>query len=271
MGMFDTQSDIKDGQNLTEKAVKVLSDKGILDPRVYDPNIQFRGTTTPMKSMEYATAYVDKASPGIVNLVKPSYKTLWANPMDSNTIAHEVEHSLAHTGGAELNQNRNRGDVLLDNYAMLRNKKIDKTDKEYYTPLGAFFDRASNKDIGAYLKKNYGVDTFYLGARGADSMMLPAHYEELASDLGAAMKNSKKDVFADPFLQQKLFNNDPYLMEAVRSTLHVEPRMDAKDPQRMTAYPQNVDRYKKLIEKRMKEGGSVPMPDNYSDGNWKLI
>jgi hypothetical protein len=263
--------DIKDNQDLTEKAVKVLSDKGILNPRVYDPNIKFRGTTNPMKSMEYATAYVDKAEPGIVNLVKPSWRTLWGNPMDSNTLAHEVEHSLAHTAGAELNQNRNRGDVLLENYAMLRDKKADKNSSEHYKPLGEFFDRASNKDIGAHLKKHYGVDTFYLGTRGADAMMRPADYEELASDLGSAMKNSKKNIFADPFLQKKLFNNDPYLMEAVRSTLHVEPRMDAKDPQRLTAHSKNVDRYKKLIEKGMKKGGSVTMPDNYSDGNWKLI
>ena len=262
---------INDKQDLTEEAVKILSDKGILDPRVYDPNIQFRGTANPMQSMEYSTAYVDKAAPETVNLVKPSYRTLWNNPMDSHTLAHEVEHSLAHTGGAELNQNRNRGDVLLDNYAMLLGTKTTKNDKEYYKPLGEFFDRATNKNIGAHLKKHYGVDTSYLGARGADSMMRPADYEELASDLGSAMKNSKKDMFADPYLQQKLFNNDPYLMEAIRSTLHVEPRLDAKDPQRLTAYPKNVDRYKKLLGKQMSEGGAVTMPENYSDGNWKLI
>jgi hypothetical protein len=92
----------------------------------------------------------------------------------------------------------------------------------------------------------------------------PSEYEELAADLGSAMKNGKKDVFADPFLQKNLFNNDPYLMEAVRSTLHIEPRMDAKDLQRLTPYPQNIDRFKKLL--KYSQGGSVE-----NAGNKKLI
>ena len=95
-------------------------------------------------------------------------------------------------------------------------------------------------------------------------MLTTSDYEELASDLGAASKIGKKDVFADPYLQKHLFNNDPYLMESIRSTLNVEPRMDAKDPQRLTAFPENVTKYQKMI--KYSQGGQIE-----NAGNKKLI
>ena len=267
-GFFGPTSEIKDKQDLTEDAAKILASKGIVDPRVYDRNIKFLGAANPPEDLKYAHAFVNKTEPGIVNLVKSSWKNLWDNPLNSHTLAHEVEHSLAHTGGKGLDERRARGHVLMDNYASLKGygKRDDgKFDENYYKPLLDFIDNAKNRKIGTHLKKHYGVDTGYLGASGAENMFVrPSEYEELAADLGSAMKHGKKDVFADPFLQKNLFNNDPYLMEAVRSTLHIEPRMDAKDLQRLTPYPQNIDRFKKML--KYAQGGYIE-----TAGNKKLI
>lgn len=266
-GFFGPSSKIADKEDLTEDAVKILASKGIADPRVYDRNLKFQGSTNPPKGLEYANAFVAKAEPGTVGLVKPSWKTLWDNPLNPHVLAHEVEHSLAYTGGAGVDAKTSRGDIFSANYAALTgNKEVapGKRTADYFKPISAFMENAKNKSIGAHLKKHYGVDTSYLGAAGADRMLYPSEYEELAADLGSAMKIGKKDVFADPFLQKHLFNNDPYLMEAVRSTLHVESRLDAKDLQRLTAYPQNVDRFKKMI--KYSQGGYVE-----NAGNRKLI
>jgi hypothetical protein len=241
-GLFGSTN--QNQRNMTEEATRVLGSMGMVDPRVYNPNIQFQGVATPTNEMNYATAYVQRNQPSTVNLVDPRFQNLFANPLNPNTLAHEVEHSLAYTGGAELNANRNRGNVFLENYASLVGKDVNP-----YATLGSFIQNASNRDVGAYLKKNYGVNTKYLGASGADAMISPKDYEELAADLGAVMKTGKKDVFADPFLQKNLFNNDPFLMEAVRSTLNVEPRMDAKDLPRMMAQPKNIEHFQKLINK----------------------
>jgi hypothetical protein len=239
-GLFGSKK--QNQQNMTEEAAKVFANTGMIDPRVYNPNIRFQSQTNPIQGMEYATAYVPRANPNIVNLVEPRFQNLFSNPLASNTLTHELEHSLAYTGGAELNKTRNRGDVFLDNYVSLVGK-----DANAYKTFGSFLDNASNRNVGKHLEKNYGVKTNYLGASGADPMMQTSDYEELVADLGTAMKTGKKDVFSDPFLQKYLFNNDPYLMEAVRSTLNVEPRMDAKDLPRLTAQPKNVQRFQKLI------------------------
>ena len=229
-------------QDMNEEAARVFANTGMIDPRVYNPNIRFQSQNNPVQGMEYATAYVPLANPNIVNLVEPRFQNLFSNPLASNTLTHELEHSLAYTSGAELSKKRNRGDVFLDNYTSLVGK-----DANPYKIFGSFLDNASNRDVGEHLRKNYGIKTSYLGASGADPMIQTSDYEELVADLGAAMKTGKKDVFSDPFLQKNLFNNDPYLMEAVRSTLNVEPRMDAKDLPRLTAQPKNVQRFQKLI------------------------
>jgi len=231
-------------QDMTEEAARVFANTGMIDPRVYNPNIRFQGVQTPTNEMNYSTAYVQRNQPSVVNLVQPRLQNLFANSLSPSTLTHELEHSLAYTGGAELSKERNHGNVFVDNYASLVGKNVDP-----YKSLGSFIQNASNRDVGEHLRRNYGIDTNYLGASGADKMFSPADYEELAADLGAAMKTGKKDVFADPFLQKNLFNNDPFLMEAVRSTLNVEPRMDAKDLQRMMAQPKNVERFQKLINK----------------------
>ena len=231
-------------QDMTEEAAKVFANTGMIDPRVYNPNIRFQTQPNPPEDMKYATAYVPFANTGTVNLVPPRFQNLFANPLASNTLTHELEHSLAYTGGAELSKKRNRGDVFIDNYASLVGKDVNP-----YKTFGSFLQNAMNRDIGLHLKKMYGINTNYLGASGADPMIKTSDYEELAADLGAAMKTGKKDVFADPFLQKNLFNNDPYLMEAVRSTLNIEPRMDAKDLPRMKAQSKNVERFQKLINK----------------------
>jgi hypothetical protein len=230
-------------QDMTEEAARVFANTGMVDPRVYNPNIRFQTQTNPPEEMRFATAYVPFANTGTVNLVPPRLQNLFANPLAPSTLTHELEHSLAYTGGAELNKT-NRGNLFLDNYNNLVGEKADP-----YKPFFKFIENAANKDVGAHLKRNYGVDTFYLGGIGAEKMWRPIDYEELAADLGAAMKTGKKDIFADPFLQKNLFNNDPYLMETIRSTLNVEPRMDAKDLPRLKAQPKNVERFQKLINK----------------------
>ena len=242
---------IKDKSDLTGAAVAELSKKGMSDPRLVAPSVKFEGTRNP--EMKHASAYVMMDDPANIRLVNPRFSTLFANPLDPSTLAHEVEHSMAVSGGAGITNRYTRGDVLMDNYATLTGKKSNyKENPDYYEPLTSFIENAQNPKIKGHLKRNYGADTNYLGGLGSKQMFRPSDYEELAADLGAAMKIGKKDIFADPFLQKNLFNNDPYLMEAVRSTLNVEPRADAKDLQRLTAYPQNIDRFKNLIRKRAK-------------------
>jgi hypothetical protein len=72
--------------------------------------------------------------------------------------------------------------------------------------------------------------------------------EELASDLGSVQSVSKKDIYSDPYLQRKLFNNDPHMMEAYRSIVN-QYKMDAKDPTPYTSYKENIPRYQGLIDK----------------------
>jgi len=252
---------IKDKSDLTEAAVAELSKKGMSDPRLVAPSVKFEGTRNP--EMKHASAYVMMDDPANIRLVNPRFSTLFANPLDPSTLAHEVEHSMAVSGGAGITNRYTRGDVLMDNYATLTGKKSNyKENPDYYEPLTSFIENAQNPKIKRHLKRNYGADTNYLGGLGSNQMFRPSDYEELAADLGSAMKIGKKDIFADPFLQKNLFNNDPYLMEAVRSTLNVEPRADAKDLQRLTAYPQNIDRFKNLLVKRAKgsseEGEAAP-------------
>ena len=245
-----------DSKDMTDQAVKVLTGTGMVDPRVYNSGIKFQQSSAPTAGdLQYSTAYVQPESSGIVNLVNPGFKNLWADPLNKDTLTHELEHSLAYSSGAELGAKKNRGDVLVNNYASLvgSNDPVNK-----YKPLAQFISNASNRDIGQHLAKNYNYKPNYLGASGADKMLSARDYEELASDLGAAMKVGKKDVFADPFLQKHLFNNDPYLMESVRSTLNIEPRMDAKDPQRLTAFPENVTKYKEMIKNA--KGGLIDKP-----------
>jgi hypothetical protein len=112
-------------QNMTEEAAKILGERGMVDPRIYNPNIQFQGVSTPTNEMNYATAYVQRNQPSTINLVDPRFQNLFSNPLNPNTLAHEVEHSLAYTGGSELNAKRNRGDVFLDNYISLAGKDVN--------------------------------------------------------------------------------------------------------------------------------------------------
>lgn len=265
-GIFDlfTSASSKEDKDLTPEAIAALAREGIIDPRVYDPNLRFVQPSNPIST---APAYVETAKPEVVNLRKPSFRTLWEDPLKATTLAHEVEHSLVKTGGAGL-KDTTRGDILLDNYAALTGRKVDQQDPKYYSPLLKLFERAANPEIRSYLKSKYNVTPGYLGTMLAERFFKPGDYEEVAADLGAIMKISKKDLYADPFLQKKLFNNDPYLMEAVRSTLHVEPRLDAKDPERLTAYKENVERYKKLLQQTEKnaKGGAINLPENYRKG-----
>ena len=265
-GIFDLFKSVssKEDKDLTPEAIAVLAKQGIIDPRVYDPNLRFVQPSNPIST---APAYVETDKPEVVNLRKPSFRTLWEDPLKATTLSHEVEHALVKTGGAGL-KDTTRGDILLANYAALTGNKAKENEPAYYKPLTKLFERAANPEIRSYLKSKYNVTPGYLGTMLAERFLMPKDYEEVAADLGAAMKVSKKDLYADPFLQKKLFNNDPYLMEAVRSTLHVEPRLDAKDPERLTAYKENVERYKKLLQQTEKKskGGAVNLPENYCKG-----
>jgi len=252
-----------DRGSLTDQAVNILRSGGMMDPRKWGTNIKFSEAINIPADMEYATAYVPLAAPSNVKIVEPRWQNLWENSMNKDTLAHEVEHSLAYTGGRELgpddftrkmggtDMGRKRSDVLLDAFDKLTGgvesgKKFKSV--EYYKPIAQLFQRAANKKIGEHIKRKYGIDPTYLGSGVSGDWTSDFMYEELAADLGMIMNSSKKNIFEDPFLQKELFNNDPRLMEAVRATLHVEPRMDAKDPQRLTAYPQNVEKFQSLID-----------------------
>ena len=265
-GLFGEQID--PGADYTQQAVDALAVKGISDPRLFNPNMTFLGTAPESKlgDSQFSDAFVRLANPNQVNLVKPNFRNAYTSPLDVDTLAHEVEHSLAYTGGSQLGSlgTKTRGDVFVKNYNAL--KGFDPRSNEYSAqPLLDFYNRATQPEIGSYLKKNYGFDPTYIGSN-KKSQSNPIFYEELASDLGAAAKIGKKNIFEDSYLQKNLFNNDPELMEAVRSTLYVEPRMDARDLQRLTAYPENVDTFKKMLKKS--NGGSV---DKTIQGNSKLI
>jgi hypothetical protein len=140
-------------QNMTEEAARVFANTGMIDPRVYNPNIRFQGVQTPTNEMNYSTAYVQTNQPSVVNLVQPRLQNLFANPLAPSTLTHELEHSLAYTGGAELSKERNRGDVFIDNYASLVGKDVNP-----YKTFGSFLQNAMNRDIGLHLKKMYGIN-----------------------------------------------------------------------------------------------------------------
>ena len=56
-------------QDMTEEAARVFANTGMIDPRVYNPNIRFQTQTNPPEEMRFATAYVPFANTGTVNLV----------------------------------------------------------------------------------------------------------------------------------------------------------------------------------------------------------
>lgn len=252
-------------QDYTDIAAEILSKSGIVDPRVYDKNIQFKGVA-PSESARGLVAYVEPhINPRATNLVAPNWSTLWENPLTPVTLAHETEHKLAYSGGAELNKLNNRGLNLLDNYWKLKNTSFDAvSDETKFKPWMDLSERASNTELKKHIRDKYGLALAYIGNDSGPRKYFPRHFEEIAADLGTLSKLSRKDIFADPVLQEKLFGNDPYLMEAVRASINVEPRMDAKDLQRLTAYPQNVERFKKMLRKA--SGGAVSLPDEFRRG-----
>lgn len=282
---FNRAPEVVPGADMTEASVKVLGSKGIVDPRTINPKTSFRGV--PYDWNNYFNAHVSPTAPNQINLARIGYGLdAIENPMTPHTLAHELSHSMAYAGGSELHPvKRNRGDVFRDNYGL-----ASGADRPAQTmAMFEFYQRASDPKILEHIRKNYGVRPSYLGNKEVANSMSSMTYEELAADLTSAMKISKKDIFEDPFLVKNLFNNDPYLMAAVNSTLHVEPRMDAKDPQRLTLNRGLVEKYKsRLDDERRKQnradrnavsiggtrkraGGSVDMPDGYSQGRWKLI
>ena len=305
IGSFFTSSpEVVPGSDMSDAVASILTKQGISDPRIGNPNLSFRGVETPWKELRKNPflASVDPSNPNVINLNRVGYGIdALENPMNSHTLAHEISHSQAYSGGSELATNaygtgRSRGDVLLDNYYLASGVAKPKGDtiedriaSHESGPLGVIFKNIKNTELKSHLKKNYGINSSYIGHR--DSNRYGAKdYEEIAADLTSAMQNGKKDIFEDPFLVKNLFNNDPYLMAAVSSTLNVGPRMDAKDPPRLSLNTGLVGKYKAAIEKwkdaakrdeidrdslggkkKYASGGSVQMPQEYSQGNWKLI
>lgn len=260
--LFSRSPEVVPG-DMTPEAVRILQSKGIVDPRVYDPKLQFIGKRADPG--DFNKAYVQPKDPSAVYLNKQGWGVdALENPMDSHTLAHEVSHSQAYSGGAELTDARGRNNVLRDNYAQLAGLDKAKYSDIQKATVGALRTNLSDPKMQQYFKKVYGIDSSYMG----DSVPYGTNaYEEIASDLSSAMVNSKKNIFADPYLIKNLFNNDPHLMEAVRSTLNTEPRMDARDPQRFSVSPGNVEKYKALIASgEVKASAPVPVDEKYFKG-----
>lgn len=282
---FSRAPEVVPGADMTEASVKVLGSKGIVDPRTINPKTSFRGV--PYDWNNYFTAHVSPTAPNQINLARMGYGLdAIEHPMTPHTLAHELSHSMAYAGGSELDPvKRNRADVFRDNYGLASGADRKMQTRE----MLRFYERASDPKILEHIRKNYGIRPSYLGNSEIAYRSSPMVYEELAADLTSAMKVGKKDIFEDPFLVKNLFNNNPYLMAAVNSTLHVEPRLDAKDPPRLTLNRGLIEKYKSMLDaERHKQnrdsrnaesiggthkraGGSVDMPDEYSQGRWKLI
>ena len=94
-GFFGPSSKIKDQQDLTEDAARILKSKGMVDPRVYDPNIKFKGVTAPPEGLKYAHAFVNRDEPGLVNLVKSSLKMIAISTNSDYLLFGGVELPLA--------------------------------------------------------------------------------------------------------------------------------------------------------------------------------
>jgi hypothetical protein len=310
LGSFFTSSpEVVPDSDMSDAAVSVLAKQGIADPRIGNPNLTFRGVETPWKELKKNPflASVESSKPDVIRLNRVGYGLdALENPMNSHTLAHEVSHSQAYSGGKELEINeygtgRSRGDVLLDNYylasgvAKPRGDTYEERDAARKAmlgksgPLGVIFKNIQNPKLKSHLKKNYHINSSYIGDPNSIRYG-PMDYEEIAADLTSAMQHGKKDIFEDPFLVKNLFNNDPYLMAAVSSTLNAGPRMDAKDPPRFSLNTGLADKYKAAIakwetaarkderdrvslggKKKYASGGAIQMPQEYSQGNLRLI
>jgi hypothetical protein len=258
MGIFDylfgkedqnSPNYINEGQDYTQQAVNTLSNAGITDPRIYNPNLQFTGREKSYDNDRSVRAWIDREEdPYRVNVVRPAFGE--SNPLkDPYAMQHEVEH-IGKSGkfttervgpNLEYPIDVDRNVIMRDNYAELTGLPKKEADKKIFD----FARRALNYDVGAHIKENYGVSPAYIGSKASPGMN---SIEELASDLGSIQSVSKKDIYSDPYLQRKLFNNDPHMMEAYRSIVN-QYKMDAKDPTPYTAYKENIPRYQGLIDK----------------------
>jgi hypothetical protein len=258
-------SEYQEGNDITEKMINKLP----YDPRVGNKGLQdlkyMVGAPPADLEAGHATlAYVDpRENPHQVNVMEPQANAYWKKP-NKALVAHELEHTVSP---------QKRHDLLAKNYAILHGEDpnakdfdLDKWHKKSTDVL--MMNAASNPDLYSHMATKYEAP-IYIGKNG----LLPTRnrYEEIAADLGAAQRLSKTNMYADPYLQKNLFNNDPRLMEAVASTLRTEPQMDPRDLAPFTAYPQNVNTYQNLIKqnqilesreaaKNMKTGGFIDKP-----------
>jgi len=265
---------ITEGKDLTQQATNTLNNAGITDPRIYNPDLKYVGRENVYEGGSPGVkAWVQpNDNPNIVNLVKPTVWDLYKSPLDNPYILqHEAEH-MGKSGktisermpyGTDLVSPVDRQELITKNYANL----TGLSDDEAYKKVMQFTKNALSHGVGSHIKDNYGVEPAYIGSRREPGI---SSLEEVAADLGAIQSLSKKDIFADPVLQKKLFNNDPHLMEAYRSITN-QHKMDAKDLTPYTAYKENIPRYQELIDQntvKKAKGGAIDKPIN---GGSRLI
>jgi len=187
------------------------------------------------------------------------------DPSPTHVRAHEMEHVLANQSLEDASELNTMWDKMTDS---LRNYKSSRA-----FVVNRLIEHAP------YLQKEWGLNpkAVETGYFSKNVLKRPDKenflYEQLAS-LSALEQAKNKKLTEDPYVRKYILNTPAQRETYDALTGLRQTRLDAKDLPPHTRQP---ERMKPTFLEMLREGnwfaqgGSVPMPDNYSDGSWKLI
>jgi hypothetical protein len=183
----------------------------------------------------------------------------------SHVRAHEMEHVLANQSLGDLSKLNSMWDKMTDS---LHNYKSSRA-----FVVNRLIEHAP------YLQKEWGLDqaAAETGYFSKGVLKRPDKqnflYEQLAS-LSALEQAKNKKLTEDPYVRKYILTTPEQRETYDALTGLRQTRLDAKDLPPHTRQP---ERMKPTFLEMLREGnwfaqgGSVSMPDNYSEGSWKLI
>jgi hypothetical protein len=187
------------------------------------------------------------------------------DPNPTHVRAHEMEHVLANQSLGDISKLNSMWDKMTDS---LHNYKSSRA-----FVVNRLIEHAP------YLQKEWGLNPTAIETGYFSKGVLERPdkqnflYEQLAS-LSALEQAKNKKLTEDPYVRKYILTTPAQRETYDALTGLRQTRLDAKDLPPHTRQP---ERMKPTFLESLKEGnwfaqgGSVPMPDNYSDGNWKLI
>ena len=179
--------------------------------------------------------------------------------------AHEMEHVLANQSLGDISKLNSMWDRMTD------------SDNNWRSSTASVVKRLI--EHAPYLQKEWGLDqaAAETGYFSKGVLKRPDKqnflYEQLAS-LSALEQAKNKKLTEDPYVRKYILNTPAQRETYDALTGLRQTRLDAKDLPPHTRQPERMKpTFLEMLRetKWFAQGGSVPMPDNYSEGSWKLI